>query len=298
MIKSPQAFRTSLNDRIKTQARARKVPSADLLEQVFFHRLLARVSDHDQQGWMLKGGQALLVRYTDVRHSRDVDLLYRHIGSELDEAVAALRAAAAIPLDDHIRFEYLDTRTTGEPGHALCVRFTTYIGNKKMSVLSVDVVVGQVPLGRPVTATVRPVVLLEGIDIGPQIQLYPIIDHLADKICAMHERHAGAPSSRYRDLVDMLVIIQREEIDGRELHTALHHQVRVRRSRGTDIILPTRFQAPAIWGPGYRQLAEGVPGLDELRTLAQALPLACSFIDPLLADTPPGQWSPTSLSWD
>jgi hypothetical protein len=35
---------------------------------------------------------------------------------------------------------------------------------------------------------------------------YPLVDHLADKACAIFERHgtAGTPSLRCRDLVDLV----------------------------------------------------------------------------------------------
>lgn len=35
---------------------------------------------------------------------------------------------------------------------------------------------------------------------------YPLVDHVADKVCAIIERHDGRPSTRYKDLVDLAAI--------------------------------------------------------------------------------------------
>jgi hypothetical protein len=58
---------------------------------------------------MLKGGQALLVRWPEARHSRDIDLLATGENGGLDNAATLLRAAASLNLDDYIRFEHNST---------------------------------------------------------------------------------------------------------------------------------------------------------------------------------------------
>jgi hypothetical protein len=42
----------------------------------------------------------------------------------------------------------------------------------------------------------------------PDVRLYPLADHVADKVCAMYEWHNGNASGRYRDLADLLLISQ------------------------------------------------------------------------------------------
>ncbi|WNV86698.1 nucleotidyl transferase AbiEii/AbiGii toxin family protein [Umezawaea sp. Da 62-37] len=298
MITAPAEFRRRLNTAAKAHVRIHGGSVQDLMERFYLSRLLARAYSHDPQGWLLKGGQALLVRYTDARHSRDLDLLYRHADRDLDDAVTALRTAAVEDLGDHVCFEFFDTTSTSKIGHARRVRFTPIIGTKSSSVLGVDVVVGPAPFGEPVSRILTPVLAVEGIEAGPVVRLYPIVDHLADKICAMHERHSGVASSRYRDLVDILLMILREPIDGTQLRTALHTEVGRRRLRGTDITLPRRFRAPdPVWIPGYRDEARTVAGLERFRTWDEAFPFVCRFLDPLLADRPPGTWRPEAGDW-
>lgn len=157
------------------------------------------------------------------------------------------------------------------------------------------------PVGHVVTAALTPVLAVTGLNDWPEIQLYPIVDHVADKICAMIERHGsqGHGSTRFRDLVDLILIILREQIDGAQLHAALRAEIDRRRRKGTDIELPEHFAIPDTqsWTIGYAKQAAGVDNLGEFTTLESAEKLAVAFIDPLLADHVSGNWSPTTLAW-
>jgi hypothetical protein len=44
---------------------------------------------------------------------------------------------------------------------------------------------------------------------------YPLVDHVADKVAAMFELHGEkcAPSTRYRDLVDLVAIVISASVD-------------------------------------------------------------------------------------
>src|SRR5437764_14835297 len=93
---TPGALTSALSARAKPLARQQGIAVGEVLRRFYFQRLLARVFTHDPSGWLLKGGQALLVRYPDyARNSRDVDL-FRPDAQGVDEAVAALRAAIAL----------------------------------------------------------------------------------------------------------------------------------------------------------------------------------------------------------
>lgn len=133
------------------------------------------------------------------------------------------------------------------------------------------------------------------------IQLYPLIDHLADKICARYERHGvqRIASTRYRDLVDLILIALQETLDGRHLHTALHNEVARRRALGTALELPESFRIPdrPRCASGYRAVGANVPELSEFRTIEQATTLASAFLDPVLRNDNPGRWEPTTRTW-
>ena len=65
----------------------------------------------------------------------------------------------------------------------------------------------------------RPVLEVSGVDPLPEFTLYPLPDQVADKICAMYERHGptATPSSRFRDLVDLVLIVSNFELALEEL---------------------------------------------------------------------------------
>lgn len=298
---SPAAARRQLNHLAQNHARATGQNSTALIERYLYDRLLARLVTHDADGWLVKGGQALLRRYPRARHTRDLDLLHLTSSADLDEAVAVLCTGAALDLGDHLRYVYHDTATASKGGRARRVRFVPHYGRTALNTISVDLVVGHTPFGQPTTRPLRACV--PGLDGGqwPDVHLYPIIDHVADKISAMYERHGpkAIPSSRSHDLVDLLLIILSETIDGAIMHTALHAEVTRRRKRGTVLILPAEFQVPGgdSWRAGYARDAHGVTGLEHHQTLDAAADLAGAFVTPLLASTPPGCWTPNHLRW-
>lgn len=299
---TPSAFRRALTGRANEAARSGWKTTGQLLQHFYFAQLLRRVFQHDPDGWILKGGQALLVRYPGARYSRDVDLIYaRGAAPDLDEAVAALREAACLDLADHMRFEFRDATGPADECAARTARFNVYIGTTEMAVLSIDVVVDHRPSKAPVSCELPAVLPVKGIVPGPMIRLYPIVDHVADKICAMIERHGdhGAVSSRYRDLVDLIMIICAEQIDGAEQHSVLHAEVLRRQNAGTQIAMPAAFQIPDLdtWANGYAQQAAVVPRFEEFITLGPAAELASRFIDPLLGLEPPTRWHPARREW-
>ena len=298
-MSSPQAFRRKINDRAKNVAAKSGGTSGEVLDRFIYERLLARIFHQDPAGWLVKGGQALLRRYPQARHTRDLDLLCRSKG-DLADAVTKLRVAAAIDLkEDFLRFEFYDAGALIGEGHATRVRFQTYLGGKKVNTISVDLVADHVPVGQPTRHPLGTSIPNNGLHDWPDIHLYPVIDHIADKICAMYERHPSGPSIRFRDLADLVLIALREELDGAELHLALHNEVRRRQQRGTILTLPAAFTIPdpATWPEGYRDIARTVRGLEDHQDLDRATTLANRFVSPLLGPTSPGRWTPTRKSW-
>jgi hypothetical protein len=298
---TPQALRSALAAHARRAAGEAGVSSADLILRFYLGRLLARVFRADPDGWLLKGGQALLVRYPDARHSRDIDLCGTSTTS-LDAAVAALERAVQLDLDDHLRF-ILRSRDDRLEGHGSTrLKFDVQLGGRVIpNGISVDVVVDRYPLGQPTRKQLESPVPLDWPAGYPVIALYPVIDHVADKVCAMYEKHGtdGIASTRYRDLVDLVLIALREPLDGPQLRLAVHTEVARRTARGTPIQLPATFTIPgSAWPAGYRAAAATVAGLVDYRTIESAAELAHTLLDPLLAEgAAPAQWDPHHRRW-
>jgi Nucleotidyl transferase AbiEii toxin, Type IV TA system len=292
---STAAFRRSLNDRIRAAARARGVSAQQLQRQFLLQRFLARVFDVPDGPWVLKGGAGLLVRIPGARHSQDVDLA--RAGTDVATAVAELRELAGRDVGDPLRFVVGDpTSMTGaRPGAQ--VRVDVYLGVTHFDRFPVDLATG----GRLVTrldhARPAPVVDLPGLPELPTFVLYPLADHLADKVCAMYEVHGphGRPSTRYRDLVDILLIIGTFALDGEQAGAALAAEAARR-----TLELPRTLNSPGPgWATGYRAVARESSLDPALRDLDTALATAGACLNTLLIGAAtPGRWNPTHHRWD
>jgi hypothetical protein len=69
-------------------------------------------------------------------------------------------------------------------------------------------------------------------------RVYPLVDHIADKVAATFERHGagGMPSTRFRDLVDLVAIARGASVDATAQRAALTSEARRR-----GLVLPDRF---------------------------------------------------------
>ncbi|MFF4652591.1 nucleotidyl transferase AbiEii/AbiGii toxin family protein [Streptomyces sp. NPDC001380] len=299
---SPTAFQSALKTAAQRMAKQHGMSISELVNIFYFNRLAARVFAADPDGWLIKGGQALLVRYEGAaRLSGDIDLQCASPERTVEEAAALLIEAASEDLGgDFLRFAPTKFAGHSEEGRGGAQYFQVYIGTKKAATVKVDLVVGRTLAGTPETRTLKSAVDLEWPVDWPQVRLYPVIDHVADKICAMYERHGPNGSNRYRDLADLLLISQQETIDGDHAHQALHREAERRRQlgNGTTLVLPGAFQPPGPdWHAGYPKQADLVLGLCGCRTFPEAAQAAAAFIDPLLDGSVKGHWSPAHAAW-
>ena len=104
---SAKAFRTSLEERLKTHARKQGLDLQRLRRQVAFDRLLARLFFEPEGPWVLKGGYAMELEFESARSTVDLDLAVRVpiSGSIRRGAVLrALRIAAELSLEEFFEF--------------------------------------------------------------------------------------------------------------------------------------------------------------------------------------------------
>lgn len=79
---------------------------------------------------------------------------------------------------------------------------------------------------------------------------YPLPDQLADKVVATFQRYGPQqlPSTRYKDLVDLVGIVSGASLDAEAALRALTSEAKRRR-----VQLPPAFDVPdrGVWEPGY-----------------------------------------------
>jgi len=287
---SPRAFDTAIKDRVASAARTSPYSIAEMRRHIAYDRLLARVFLHDPDGWVLKGGTGLLTRIPGVaHHTADVDL-FRDM-STID-IVGDLVTAGDNDLGDFFSFDIEKvTDLTGGTSGIRC-RVVAYLGEKEFASFSIDVVTTTVMTREPDILEPLLPIDLDGLTTVPY-RTYPIVDHITDKLAAMVSVYAnGAPSSRYRDLVDLVLMATTQTVFAEELATALNSEFT---SRGLD--MPTRVELPSDdWINGYAAEAQNAPGC-KILDVEDALPIVRALLEPVLTGRATGSWDPHRLTW-
>lgn len=129
-------------------------------------------------------------------------------------------------------------------------------------------------------------------------RVYAVESSLADKLCGIVERHHDRPSSRRKDLVDVVVFARSCAIDGTKLSRRLRLECLARR-----MPLPNHFEIPAEWfGAGetrFRKLCRQVPLAFDVGDISDAAALAAALFDPVLESSAEGKaWNPALGSWE
>jgi len=208
---------------------------------------------------VLKGAGALLARLPTARHSKDIDMFFNATDADVDDAVDALKAALRIDLGDHFAFDITRVAPLQEEAKGARVHVNTRLGPSSFTTFHIDVVVGTVMTGTPdVVAPLTPLDI-EGL-IRPRYRVFPVADHLADKLCATIRTHAQhgrtASSSRIKDLVNIAIIATTLTIGSEALRIAVVTNMAL---RGLD--LPERFAVPdpVGWAARYPRVAAESP---------------------------------------
>lgn len=287
---SPAAFRQAVTDRLRQLANESKWSLEQLQRQLAYDRLLERLYLADDQ-WIVKGATALLARDLSVRASLDIDL-FRYV--RRDVAEAELRRAAGRDIGDWFRFELSPTRALDRVQTAR-IPVVAYVGTAEWTRFNVDLSGNELMMtGEP--DAVPPLARLALPDVEQHgYRAYPLVDHIADKVVATFQLYGAMqlPSTRYRDLVDLVAIVTGASVTATAQLRALHSEANRRDAR-----LPRRFDVPdrRQWVPGYAKAADESL-LSRARTLDEALVIVRPFVDPLLDETAAGVWHPASGHW-
>lgn len=208
-------------------------------------------------------------------------------------AEADLRRAAGLDVGDWFRFEVGAGSQIGDSAGRLplkaAIGATTWVGFH-VDLVGTDLrMTGQPEEVPPLARGIIPDVAQRGY------RAYPLADHVADKVAATYDRHGDTqmPSTRYRDLVDLVSIVSGASVAAEEQRTALMSEFERR-----ALPMPERFDVPerGLWEPGYA--AEARRSLLKTgQTLDDALAIVRPFIDPVLGETASGAWDKERREW-
>ncbi|WP_280430815.1 nucleotidyl transferase AbiEii/AbiGii toxin family protein, partial [Nocardia brasiliensis] len=295
---SVSPFPITINETPNQLARAPGRPGAQIHREFYLIRFLGRVFADPDSPWVLKGGSGLLVRLADdARFSRDIDILRTDI--DADRAVTELQQLCSAPSGlDPFTFEVRRGKNDPATAHSAQLDTRVYYGAIDLHHFPIDLSIRQT-LASDIDH-VEPATLLDLADFGhlPPFRCLSLADQIADKIAAMYEVHGpeAAPSTRWHDLVDLLLIIGRFPVDATKTQRALQ----IQQQRRNTLELPPAITRPGpAWEIGYPKVAAGTSLPPLLHHLDTALNSLSRFADPLLDLTVTvGTWNPTATRWD
>lgn len=173
--------------------------------------------------------------------------------ANLEAVHVALASAAAFDLGDLMCFEISVARRelTAAPFGGATFPVQARLGDKPLGQIHVDVASSEGPLG--------PVDELVGADVLGFASLPPArvramskAQQFAEKLHAYTSPWASRENTRVKDLVDMVMLIERETLDPKELRRAASAVFAARERQA----LPVQLAAPpAAWRERYPELA-------------------------------------------
>ncbi|MGI8779905.1 MAG: nucleotidyl transferase AbiEii/AbiGii toxin family protein [Solirubrobacteraceae bacterium] len=195
--------------------------------------------------------------------------------------------AASYDAGDFFAFEVASGRLV-DADHPLeraySIPVVTRVGETEFARFSIDLALPRDDID---VEWIEPQTLVTGeaaVDNIPRVATLTFPAQLADKVCALYERHGeGAEhSSRARDLADIAMIASQVDIDGTELAGRVRAEEQRRRVAGTlTEPLPNTLTLPPVqqydWSRRWTKATRGAP-----ITFEDALALASALMDPIL----------------
>ena len=290
LYQSGAAFRRALEDRLRSRSLKVGIPLVRLRKMVAFDRFLARLIQHQPDRWILKGGFAIQLRLLDkARTTKDIDVL---VLAESKDVLDLLRQAGKVDLEDWIGFEVeqSEDRAFAEFGGT---RFhvRSLLDGRTFEEFHIDVGIGD-PVIDPIDQLKGPS-LLDFAGIQPTVfPCYPVTQQIAEKVHAYTRPHALGESSRVKDFVDILLLVELGKIDSNRLYRAIQATFDSRKSHPLPGEIP---DPPAEWSRSFQKLAAEVSL--SYQTLEVANKAIKRFMNPLLKGEKINQWDPGLWSW-
>jgi hypothetical protein len=286
------AFRTALEQRLSSIGDKTGVPLVRLRKLIVFDRLVARLTVAAPNRWVVKGAVALLFRIgPEFRTTKDMDLARQ---DNEEAATGDLIAVQSIDLGDYFTFAIERTKKLDSLSDATAVRYhvTAELAGRTFEDVTLDVGFGDPFVADP--ELVRGPDLLNFADIPPaEVPALPIEQHVAEKVHAYTRMYGGQPSTRVKDLVDLVMISSIFTFEAGRLRRALTATFAARATHDLPEEIPS---PPTDWRVAYRKIAAEM-NLDP--DVLVGFQQAKDFLDPVLAGAiwDGARWDPTQRTW-
>lgn len=254
------AFRQALETHLRTVAEQRGVQIQGLRLKLSIERLLGRLFAARNPPWLLKGGYSMELRFRPwARTTRDVDLTVAdavppgQLKRRLVEIHEALQTAAETKLNDFFEFVIEPARSEiqAAPGGGGVFAVIAQMDGRVFARFHLDLGFGDSVIGEVETLEGDTLLDFAGITPARAIAI-PKAQQFAEKIHAYTYQWTDRENKRSRDLVDMVVLIERGNMDSTAVRRAIVETF-ARRSRHP---LPSTLQPPpASWAAEFSTMA-------------------------------------------
>jgi hypothetical protein len=268
---SAAAFKAALEARLRKKSEEQGVPLSTLQLKFMIERLLARLFRDEKPPWLLKGGFAMDLRFRpQARTTKDVDL---SVGLVADAGGPAglrdrLQAAVEGDLGDFLTYRIGEPKgelTNAPQGGARYPCEAVLVG-KVYAKFHIDVGVGDALVGTPEELTGDDVLDFVGVEPA-RVLAIPKPLQFAEKAHAYTFPWADRLNTRTKDLVDLVLLIERGPPDLEQIRLALKATFKTRRTHP----LPEALSPPpASWATDFYGMAgeAGIPTTDYLEAFA------------------------------
>ncbi|MFO0807693.1 MAG: nucleotidyl transferase AbiEii/AbiGii toxin family protein [Gemmataceae bacterium] len=249
---SAPAFKASLEAHLRKRADKRGVPLSTQQLRFAIERLLARLFRDAAPGWLLKGGFSLDLRFRPLaRTTKDIDLAValdaRKRPVAMREVRDRLQEAAQADLGDFLAYRIAEPKRelTNAPGGGGRFPCEAVLVGKAYAKFHIDVGFGDATIGEP-----EPLMgddLLDFAGIAPaRVFAIPKSQQFAEKAHAYTFPWGGRRNTRTKDLVDLVLLIERGDLDAESVRPAVVATFEARRTHTLPLDLappPPEWQA-------------------------------------------------------
>ena len=257
---SAAAFKASLEDRLRTRSRELSLPFQTLQLKFVMERLLARLFHDIEVPWLLKGGFAMDLRFRPrARTTKDVDLSVRLETRNLAGGLRdRLQEAADLELGDFLiyRIGEMKSELTRAPGGGGRFPCEAMLLGKTYAKFQLDVGIGDPLVGEPERLVGDDILEFAGLGAAVVLAI-PKAQQFAEKVHAYTFPWEGRLNTRTKDLVDLVLLIERGVPDAGQIAGALEVTFA---ARGTHQLPKSLPPPPPFWARDFPAMA-GEAGL-------------------------------------
>ena len=257
---SAATFRVALEDRLKRLAQEESLDLQRVRRQTSFDRLLCRLFAKPESPWLLKGGYAMELRLKIARTTRDVDLALKQLpmptrdwDANASTVLEALREVGLLDLGDFFTFVFGDAVQDLDAAPYGGARFPvdTRLAGRSFVKFHLDVSTGDVLREPYESLSGRDWLGFAGIASTGFRAVSPE-EQFAEKLHAYTLPRVGRENTRVKDLVDLVLLIERTTMNAARLPKAIRETFQRRK---THEIPPALASPPVSWSKPFAELA-------------------------------------------